>query len=168
MILAGARVLCPCCARAVDGRAAGEALSHVGQYACDRAHRVTQVETGFPRGECVRAGYASLLGLPLEAVPRFDPEANAATGGVPQQFRERQFLRGLGLLLVEVSSGDDDRPLPGEVLASAPPVFHPMTGLSPRGFSHRVVGHGGRVVHDPHPDRTGILYCNIVGFLAPR
>lgn len=165
MILSDAQVLCPCCACAIDGRAASEALSHVGQYPCDHAHAVTQDTVGFPRGGCVRAGYASLLGLPLEAVPRLDPEANDVTG-VPQQIRERQFLRANGLLIVEITAVGDQ--LPDAVLASAPPVFHTMTGLSPRGFQHRVVGFGGQIAHDPHPDRSGIFYCNAVGFLAPR
>jgi hypothetical protein len=42
-------------------------------------------------------------------------------------------------------------------------------GDSPRGqgISHIVISRRGRIVHDPHPDRTGILTTNGAWWLVP-
>ena len=73
----------------------------------------------------------------------------------------------LGLDLIEIPpepAGD----LPQKVLAEVPPVYHLMSGLSPRGFGHRCVGFGGQVLWDPHPSRAGLTSVWSVGFLVPR
>lgn len=36
-------------------------------------------------------------------------------------------------------------------------AYHIISGMSPRGFSHSVIGKEGEIVHDPHPDRAGLL-----------
>lgn len=126
---------------------------------------VYQRVEGWPYGECVRASYATILGMPIDDVPRFDPAAcNAA--GERQHNRERRWLASIGLDLVEISTSPDEE-LPQEVLDCVPPVPHLISGLSPRGFSHRCVGVGGRVVHDPHPSRAGLVTVYSVGLLVP-
>ena len=126
--------------------------------------RVTQRIEGWPFGECVRASYASILELPIDAVPRFDPAS--LRSGETQRRRERTWLRSKGLSLVELSARVGDE-LPDEVLASLPPVEHLISGVSPRGLGHRCVGFGGRIAHDPHPSRAGLLMVYSVGFLMP-
>lgn len=125
---------------------------------------VTQRTVGYPFGECVRASYATILGLPIEEVPRFDPGALGDRDG--QRQCERAWLASLGFDLVEISA-----PAPSElgpdVLGCVPPVVHLISGISPRGFGHRCVGYGGRVVWDPHPSRDGLVTVNSIGFLVP-
>jgi hypothetical protein len=124
--------------------------------------------TGWPHGECVRASYATILDLPIEAVPPFDP---ASLGGEDQGDKERAWLSTLGLDLVEIST-DFDKTLPETVLGALaenfPNVPHLMSGISPRGFGHRCVGVGGEVVWDPHPSQDGLVTVYAVGFLVKR
>lgn len=42
------------------------------------------------------------------------------------------------------------------------PLVHP-----PRGVSHMVVYHDGKLAHDPHPSRAGILEVKRTWVLAP-
>jgi hypothetical protein len=89
-------------------------------------------------GNCLQAAVASILERPIDAVPHF------------VQFRDwgaalRLYVEGEGnsLLLWKVDE-PQDRPL----LAF---------GKSPRGdFRHAVVWQAGRMIHDPHPDGTGL------------
>src|SRR6266852_706305 len=112
---------------------------------------VTQTTFGYPHGSCVRAAYASILEIPLEDVPPLDP-GTAALMGQDQHALEREWLASIGLNLVEISTDPDDS-LPEEILDCVPEVHHLMSGISPRGYGHRCVGIGGKLVFDPHPSR---------------
>lgn len=125
----------------------------------------TQRVTGYPYGDCVRASYATILEVPIESVPRFDPGLTHALGQ-DQGDRERAWLATLGFNLVELSCDPYDT-LSEEILAGIPEVPHLMSGISPRGFGHRVVGIGGQVVWDPHPSRAGLLTVYSVGLIVP-
>ena len=126
----------------------------------------TQRIEGWPYGECVRASYATLLDLPIDSVPRFDPAATTLAG-VDQHVREREWLASIGYDLFEVSV-DPDKSLPQEVLDCIPDDMpHLMSGISPRGFGHRCVGIGGELAWDPYPSREGLLTVYSVGFLVP-
>jgi hypothetical protein len=122
----------------------------------------TQRVTGWPHGECVRASYATILNIPIEEVPRFDP--GSLDAGEAQGDREREWLASLGLGLIEIKA---EKELPQEVLDCMPKVPHLMSGISPRGFGHRVVGIGGRLMFDPHPSRAGLVTIYSVGILVP-
>ena len=41
---------------------------------------------------------------------------------------------------------------------------HLMMGVSPRGFLHCCVGCRGEIVHDPHPDQTGLIEVRQYGY----
>jgi hypothetical protein len=126
----------------------------------------TQRIEGYPYGECVRAAYATILDLPLESVPRFDPAATTLAG-FDQGDCERVWLSSIGLNLVEISVDPEDN-LPQAVLDSIPENLpHLMSGVSPRGYGHRCVGVGGEVFFDPHPSREGLVSVYAVGFLVP-
>ena len=114
---------------------------------------VRQRITGWPYGECVRACYASILRLPIDEVPRFDP---AALGGREQIDAERSWLRALGLDLQTVPP-----------TTAIPRVEHLMSGWSSRGLAHRCVGFGGRVLWDPHPSREGLTRIISYELLVP-
>ena len=125
----------------------------------------SQRVVGFPFGECVRASYATILGVPYELVPKFDP-GTAKQLGREQADMEREWLASIGLDLVEIST-HHDYSLPQDVLDAVPEVPHLMSGLSPRGFGHRCVGIGGRLVFDPHPSRAGLVSVYSIGILVP-
>jgi hypothetical protein len=123
---------------------------------------VTQRTVGFPNGECVRASYATLLGIPIESIPRLDPGA----WGDAQHSAERAWLRSVGYTLREIAV-DPPNELPDDFLAAMPETYHLMSGISPRGNGHRVVGYAGRVAWDPHPSRAGLSTVYAVGFVVP-
>lgn len=125
---------------------------------------VTQTREGFPGGDCVRASYATLLGISLEEVPPLDP-GFAMRLGVEQGDLERAWLASIGLDLVEIAV-DHESELPEEVLGCVPEVPHLMSGISPRGFGHRCVGVGGQIVWDPHPSRAGLVTVYSIGMLV--
>jgi hypothetical protein len=127
---------------------------------------VTQRIEGYPHGECVRAAYATILGLPIEQVPPLDPYTSMRTGQ-EQHDRERVWLASRGIGLIEISTDNPLEALPQEIIDCAPEVPHLMSGISPRGFGHRVVGIGGRVAFDPHPSRAGLLSVYSIGILVP-
>lgn len=123
----------------------------------------TQRTFGYPSGECVQASYAALLDLPLSSVPRFDPEA---LNGDDRREREQEWLASIGFYLIEISTSPNEE-LPKAVLDCVPPMEHLISGLSPRGYGHRCVGFGGKVLWDPHPSRAGLVKVYSVGFLVP-
>lgn len=118
---------------------------------------VEQTAFGWPDGNCVRASWATLLGVPIEDVPHFDPRFLA---GRDQLTEERKWIRGLGYDVVVVPANAE--------LDVSPDVCHLVSGLSPRGpFGHRCVGRGGKLVWDPHPSHLGLLEIWSYTFLVP-
>lgn len=103
-------------------------------------------------GSCFATALASVLDLDLAAVPNF------------VAFGYGRWFEALGLwckaqrihmrIVYDKRSGlvgDDGKP--------TPMPKHPIiaSGQGPRGFRHAVVFQGGRFVHDPHPDASGLL-----------
>lgn len=102
-------------------------------------------------GNCMSACLASILELPLEAVPNFcevgDDDAawwNAC----------RAFLRKYGLGIITLTFED-----PAQWVTLGLDGYHIVAGPSPRleGMHHATVWYNGQMVHDPHPDGTGIV-----------
>lgn len=89
-------------------------------------------------GNCLQAAVASVLELPLDAVPHFSQFAwwDAAM---------ELWARGRGLTVRKwlTETIPDERCVLG--------------GQSERGVLHSVVGEGGRIVWDPHPSRAGLV-----------
>lgn len=126
----------------------------------------TQRVVGWPNGECVRASYATLLGIPITSIPRLDPGA-AMMAGEDQGVREREWLASIGFDLMEISTNPHENLSP-EVLGCIPSTMpHLISGISPRGYGHRCVGVGGKLVWDPHPSKVGLVSIYSVGFLVP-
>lgn len=93
-------------------------------------------------GNCMQAAVASLLGLSLEAVPNFAEE------GWWTAIFAFMAARGLHLQDLNNTGGARYDHQAGLYLAFGP---------SPRGVSHVVVMRDGRMIHDPHPSRAGLL-----------
>ena len=117
---------------------------------------VDQHVTG-PRGSCFAACLASLLELPIEAVPH---EAFLGQPWDRHRFdwaaRLDDFLEPFGLYALHFAADPERAAFPG--------TLHIMTGISPRGRPHAVVGKGHEIVHDPHPDKSGL--STVDGFVV--
>lgn len=102
-------------------------------------------------GDCFRAVIASLMEMPAEQVPHF------IDGPAPVEWisKTNQWLasRGMAYLVIQTE-------VPwAELFPGVIGIYHEIGGPSPRkaGVYHSVVGLDGEVIHDPHPDKTGIL-----------
>lgn len=93
-------------------------------------------------GDCVRASLASILELPIDAVPHFLEAAD-----LPEQW-EIEFLEWLEARGVTIWREQGHYVFEGFYLASGP---------AERGVSHMVVYRDGALAHDPHPSRAGLI-----------
>lgn len=119
---------------------------------------VQQTVTG-PRGNCFSACLASLLEIPIESVPFFLSEVGDRTR-FDWASRLDDWLGNFGLYALHFST----IPRSPSVM---PAVLHIMTGISPRGRPHAVIGKGHHIVWDPHPDRSGLTEVDGYVLLVP-
>ena len=98
---------------------------------------IDQTLHGSTDGNCFAASVASILELPLQAVPH--------TFGVNDDFMRWLAARGLSATIYDASK-------------YVPPGYAIAAGPSKRfaGFLHACVAWNGRVVHDPHFSREGL------------
>lgn len=113
---------------------------------------VDQDKFGLPHGNCMAACVASVLELPLAEVPNF------VDHGDQWWAKLVEFLASRGFAVVwcrrEAYACDQIDLSP--MIASG--HFLIVSGQSPRGdFLHCVIEHRGKLVHDPHPSRAGIV-----------
>lgn len=115
---------------------------------------VDQDKFGSPGGNCFSACVASLFEIPLEEVPYFMDSPNWWDSFL--EWLETRGWTALSLPLVDSSM--------------VPPGLHILSGQSPR-FTrrslHAVVAKGRKIVHDPHPDRAGIVTREDAVVLVP-
>lgn len=117
------------------------------------------------QGDCMRASLATLLQEDPATIPHFmsDPAEPNWIYGV------NKFLAVRGLFYAQ---------MPNVRLfwhSSAGDVWHLLIGKSVRGSNHAVVAKNGKMVHDPHPSRAGLISSDLtwhtdlqVGFLIRR
>jgi len=115
----------------------------------------------FAPGNCLSACVASILEMPIEEVPLFvdrhDPSVIAQDAGLLWASRLNKWLARFGLQAKFFEPGDPE----------IAPDYHILYGYSVLGNEHAVVGHAGRVIHDPHPSRTGLARVTGVICIAP-
>lgn len=92
-------------------------------------------------GNCLQAALASMLGLHLNDVPHV-----VALGRRWWLWGLKAFLASRGLEFTNYAAGDVE-----------PLGRHLISGLSPRGVDHAVVGYKGVMVWDPHPTHAGLI-----------
>jgi len=114
------------------------------------------VEEAKQRGNCWSAALASLLELPLAAVPNF-VEIDVL-GGPNWWWLTDKYL---GLLDYEIKYARPN---------SVPAGFYLASGPSPRGtiecpIYHVVIAKDGKMIHDPHPSQAGIMLVDQVKYL---
>ena len=118
---------------------------------------VDQTRYGHPHGNCLAASIASILEIPVDAVPVVEMSRRW-----PAMV---EFVRAFGLDLVAVDLATETATMYG---AEGPVsvVRYPATlvpdgycigsGQSARGVQHACVYLNGELAHDPHPSRLGI------------
>lgn len=110
-------------------------------------------------GNCLSACIASILGCPIEMV-----DLSAVLDANWQRTINAK-LRDLGFCLVTI------------LWKQSPPTamsgIHIRHGLTKRStessecLTHAVIYDGSEMVHDPHPDKSGITGCSWVSVLVP-
>jgi hypothetical protein len=101
-------------------------------------------------GDCMRACIATLLSVQRSDVPHFLSDGDDCDA-VEFSLRVNRFLKSFGLFLVDMTGFDFSTD--GETAE----VYHLIYGYTERGTYHAVVGKNGRVIHDPHPSKAGLI-----------
>jgi hypothetical protein len=111
-------------------------------------------------GNCLQATIAGILGWPLASVPHFALLGEEHWWDCAQAWLNSQ---GYWIDYKPTSYADEG----GELL---PKCW--LSGPSPRGFSHAVIGDAatGQMLHDPHPSRAGLVEVSyaIYFFRTPK
>lgn len=122
---------------------------------------VMQTVTG-RGGNCFAACLASILELPITDVPNFFDLAPDEPGPWWKVVRDWLRPHGFGIITIAFEKAEswDELCLDG---------YHIVSGKSPRmeGAHHSTVWYRGRMVHDPHPDQSGIPAPETLELLYP-
>lgn len=120
------------------------------------------------RGNCLTAVVASLLDLPIEAVPNFVQDhvdhaegEDDVAGEWNWWTRLHGFITDHGHRMRYLRNVEDPSPVPADAATFPDPEpgeFYAVSGISPRDprVHHIVIYRDGAMVWDPHPDRTGL------------
>ena len=108
---------------------------------------VDQTIFGFEKGNCMQACIASIFEVSLDEIPNFmrDGEKNYL-------YNLNEWCDEFGIICFDVGADGDSSK-----------IFKDMhviiTGKSPRDESkqHAVIYYNGKMIHDPHVDKTGII-----------
>jgi hypothetical protein len=129
---------------------------------------VTQNKFGHPHGNCYAACVASIFEVPIETLPQL-PEDDAVVIAKYQTDANKEhwdignyydawwwemwdaWFKEQGLSRFRM-----DYKLFDTRYYKQPPGYSILVGESDRGFKHATVALNGKLVHDPHPDRTGL------------
>jgi hypothetical protein len=116
---------------------------------------LTQTKFG-TGGNCWMTCIASILEIPLEKCPDLTEQDLQETGA--WHSKTQDFLTEIGYKKADF--------YPSET-GVAPLGFSIASGQGPRGYFHACVALNGEIVHDPHPDRSGLLSIREFSVLLP-
>lgn len=116
---------------------------------------VNQTLFGGKEGNCFEACLASIMEVPIEIFPGYK---DADWLALYNRFLGANF--GLQLLLI---AGEQHQLFKVQFGMDC---HHLISGQGPRGLKHSVVGLNGRMVHDPHPDGSGLVEVDTWDFLV--
>ena len=118
--------------------------------------KVDQTDFG-SKGNCMSACLASVFELDITDVPNFFVVGGEDAENWWTACRSWLRQRGFGVMSLQVTA---------ETLSQFEGIFV-VCGKSPRGTEHAVVFQNGKVIHDPHPDRGGVVEVTAVDMLYP-
>lgn len=109
------------------------------------------------RGNCFAACIASLLEMPITEVPNIE-----TLFGIEDNYYWEVLWRWLGHIGYELSiderfkcfHGDESKLQFKEILKDQ---YYLVSGKSPRGIQHVCIYQNGKLIHDPHPTKDGLL-----------
>ena len=116
------------------------------------------------RGNCYAAAIASLLDMPITEVPNIE-----TLYGIDETFYWEVLWRWLGSMGYELSTDDrfrcfhpslckiTDKLELLDTMKELEDKYYLVSGTSPRGVSHITIWQNGKMVHDPHPTKEGIV-----------
>ncbi len=135
---------------------------------------------------CLQSCIATLLDYRMESVPDFvhgDDHAELDENGYPRFWVKLQaFLKELGLSMIEfrisgsfMTPGENGEPEELPILVPWQPLpfsgYCILVGRTKSGVRHMIVGKTAgdtfAPVHDPHPDKPGVVQLEGVCFLVP-
>jgi len=121
------------------------------------------------RGNCLAACIASLLEVPITEVPNLE-----TLYAISDTYYYEVLWKWLGHLGYEISADDRFKCFHGdeskiEFKELLKDKYYLVSGKSPRDVQHICIYQNGKLVHDPHPTREGILteeYFESIEFVA--
>ena len=102
------------------------------------------------KGDCLRTTIANLLGLDRDSVPHFLQEADSLYFECMRLIND--FLRPYGLAYIKVSIKEKQFKNFG-----IEDLHHVGFGMTDRNTHHAVSSKDREMLHDPHPDKTGLV-----------
>lgn len=121
---------------------------------------IDQTVFGFDEGNCFAACIASILEIPLDSIPFFFDVDDWWS-------KFDSWLEAKGLDCMYYLFGPNENTL--KELSSSDTYI--LSGLSPRatdGQLHAVVAGQGKILHDPHPTRHGLMDFYDAILITPR
>lgn len=107
-----------------------------------------QTTFGFPNGNCFATCMACILDLEVRDVPNFCGNDGDEWFLEANRWLQRRFH--LRMIVLKWDSKANAAYGLGDALCIA-------SGPAARGFMHSVVWQAGKLIHDPHPDGTGLI-----------
>ena len=107
-------------------------------------------------GDCVRAVTASILELDRKEVPHFVKDKQ----GSDWYDDWEQFMQNNGVTPIMIIGPWENGIVP------KPLRYYLASGPAKRGCKHIVIMFDGKVVHDPHPSREGLLEIEAIWVLT--
>lgn len=107
--------------------------------------------------DCISACLASVLEIPLKEVPRFFEIAGADETEWWRAIKAWLATRGWGVINIDCNAFKLRR-IDGYLI---------VAGESARGLGHSTVWHKGKMIHDPHPEQSGIKEPREIDLLYP-
>lgn len=104
-------------------------------------------------GDCLRAGIASILDLPIATVPHFSQNCWPDQAETDKEVRE--FLANFGYFMIQLDYKTCAKLLKWQKEKFNIDCYHLITGIDFDGDGHVCVGLNGDIIHDPHPLRRG-------------
>lgn len=121
---------------------------------------VTQTKLHDPprqNGNCLAAALASILELPIEAIPEFEDMKKS------EWWDElKSWLKIRGMYIINFDGENI------QFLLDNFDMYFIVSGTSPRGdCNHSVIYKGNKMVHDPHPSGNGVTEIKEVDVIVP-
>lgn len=112
---------------------------------------VMQTRDGWPKGNCLMAATASILEVPLDALPDLYDEGERRGGDAIHWWGVYiEALLQYGYTVAHVPNGEDGYPI-------IKPKGYTIASIRYNGLNHATVALDGQIIHDPHPMRPSQL-----------